>query len=398
MKMKRKLFIALLSLFSIMNLQAGAQELEITGYFENQFFLQELNSKVILRDYNKVRLDLSVEVGDNISFNGNYIYRVFHGATTFNAFDFIPESIVSEYADILQTPVDFLRPLFDFEVEDENFLDNAYVTLYSRHLNVRIGKQQLPWGTGYTWNPTDIFNEKNLLDPTYEKVGVNAFKLEFPFGREGLVTGIFGVEDDWNYSTKALKIKQHAHGFDLSASFVEKKHEGFDYILATQFSEKRRLIGGDFSGELFGLGIWGEGAYNIMQDSKNFGQYLLGTDYTFESGLYFIGEYYKNELGKTDKSHYTINDWMRLLSTDGENLGQDYIFLGARYPITELWNWSDYVIINLNDKSGVVFPWFDYSLNDNTEVIFVGYLPFGEKETEFGEFGFGGFARVRVYF
>lgn len=395
--MKRQIFLMLLMLTQFAG-KLEAQKLEFSGYYENQFFPQVLNDKLILQDYNKVRLDLSAEVGENISFHADYIYRVFHGATEFSAFDFIPESVVLSYAEMLQTPVDSLRPLFNFNLENENFLDNAFVTIYFNHLNIRIGKQQLPWGTGYTWNPTDIFNDKNLLDPTYEKVGVNAFKVEVLFGSEGMLTGILGIGEDWNSSTKAFKVKQHTHGFDLSASFVEKTQEGFDYTLSSALSEKRRLVGGDFSGGLFGLGVWGEGAYNIMASSDDFGQYLLGSDYTFESGLYLIGEYYKNELGKTDKSQYDLNDWMRLLSADGENLGQDYLFLGERHGITELWNWANYMIINLNDKSGLIFPWFDYSLNDNTEVMLVGYIPFGEKETEFGEFGVGGFVRVKVFF
>ncbi len=187
-------------------------------------------------------------------------------------------------------------------------------------------------------------------------------------------------------------------GFDFSASFVESNQNKFNFTRASSLFEKRRVVGGDFSGQLFGLGVWGEGTYNIMEDSKNIGQYLFGTDYTFQSGFYLVGEYYRNELGKTDKSQYDLNDWVRLLSADGENLGRDYLFLGERHSITELWNWSNYMIFNLNDKSGVVFPWFDYSLNDNTELMFVGYIPFGRKASEFGEFGIGGFARVRVYF
>ncbi|MFQ5641988.1 MAG: hypothetical protein ACE5IR_28775 [bacterium] len=395
--MNRRFYLLLMILIHP-TMKLAAQELTFSGYYENQFFPQELNGKLILQDYNKVRLDLSADIGENISFHADYVYRVFHGATKFSAFDFIPERVVRTYAELLQTPVGSLRPLFAFELENENFLDNAFVTLYFDHLNFRVGKQQLPWGTGYSWNPTDIFNDKNLLDPTYEKVGVNAFKVEVPFGSEGMLTGILGIGEDWNSSIKAVKVKQHIHGFDLSASFVEKTQEGFDYTLASALSEKRRLVGGDFSGQLFGLGVWGEGAYNVMEDSENYGQYLLGTDYTLESGLYLTGEYYKNELGKADKSQYDFNDWMRLLSADGENLGRDYLFLGERYAITELWNWANYLLINLNDKSGLVFPWFDYSFNDNTELMFVGYIPLGSKDTEFGEFGAGGFVRVKVFF
>lgn len=390
--------IAIILTAIMIAVEANAQDLEITGYYENQFFPQELNDKVIFQDYNKLRLDLSVLIGENVSFNADYIYRIFHGAAEFNFFDFVPEGVVLSYAQSQQSPVDSLRPDFDFRLEDENFLDNAYVSIYFGHLSLRAGKQQLPWGTGYTWNPTDIFNEKNTLDPTYEKVGVNAFKLEVPFKSEGMATAVLSPGDEWKTSIKALKVKEHAKGFDYSACFAEKLREGFDYFLDSEFSEKRRLLGGDFSGQLLGLGVWAEGAYNSMQDSEDFGQYLLGADYTLESGLYIIGEYYRNELGKTNKEQYDFNDWMKLLGAEGENLGRHYLFLGERYPIAELWNWSNYVILNLNDKSGVVFPWLDYSLSDNAEVTFVGYLPFGEKESEFGEFGAGGFARIRVYF
>jgi hypothetical protein len=395
--MKRLLFLgALLSVGLVLIINAHA--LEFTGYFENQFYPRELKDEAVLQDYNKLRLDLAAEVGENVTFNGDYIYRIFHGATRLNTLDFIPDRVVSEYAAQQGTTVDSLRPLFDVQLEDENFLDNAYATLYLERVNIRIGKQQLPWGTGYTWNPTDIFNVKNALDPTYEKEGVNAFKVELPFAIEGMVTAILGVDEDLGSSIKALKGKHHLRGFDLSLCLAEKEQEGYDYLLSEELSERRSLIGADFSGQLLGWGVWGEGAYNVMEDSDNFGQYLLGADYTLENGLYFMGEYYRNGLGKTDKEDYDFNGWMRLLGDEGENLGTDYLFLGERYPIGELWTWANYLVVNLNDTSGVFFPWFDCSLGDNVELNLVGYIPFGQGETEFGEFGMGGFARIRIYF
>ena len=319
--------------------------------------------------------------------SGDYICRVHHGAKSLHIADFVPDKF-----DSLTTSI---PPVM---MADENFLGNAYVTLYSKHATLRIGKQQLSWGPGYSWNPTDIFNAKNQLDPTYEKVGMNAFKLEVPFGVEGMATAIVSTGQEWESSIKGLKIKYHLTGFDLSASFVEKMQERIDYLSVSSIAERRRLLGGDFSGEVFGLGVWGEGAFNQMEVSEHFGQYLIGSDYTFESGLYFTGEYCRNGMGRKNPGQYSLNDWMRFLSTDGENLGQDYIFLGEMYPIAELLNWSNYAIVNLSDRSGTSFTWFDYNLNDNTEVTLVGYIPFGKEETEFGAFGTGGFARLRVYF
>ncbi len=395
--MKLKLLFYILILMTI-TFPVHAQELEITGYYENQFFPQKIKNDFVLQDYNKIRLDLSAQIAENVTFTGDYIYRTYHGKTTYNAFDFIPRSVISQYADFRNEIADSLRPAFDFEFQNENFLDNAYVSIYTKHANIRVGKQQLPWGSGYSWNPTDIFNDKDPLDPTYENVGVNAFKLEIPFSDEGMLTGILNIRQGQETSTKALKIKHHLAGFDLSFCFIDKEQDRFNYFDFEPVYEKRRLFGGDFSGELFGLGLWAEGAYNSMENSVDFGQYLIGTDFTFENGLYLTGEYYRNELGKANKNRYDIQDWMDLLGATGDNLGRDYLFLGERYPITELWNWSNFFILNMGDKSGMFFPWFDYNLNDNTELFFVGYIPFGEEKTEFGEFGAGGFARIRVYF
>jgi hypothetical protein len=390
-------FIA--NLVTMTNLTTAiAQELELFGYYENQFFPQELKGEVILQDYNKLRLDLSADVGDQVSFNGDVIFQTYHGKTEFSALDFIPAVVVKDYLATIGKAADEVQDLFHIRFEDEIFLDNAYASVYTQHVNFRIGKQQLPWGAGYTWNPTDIFNQKEILDPTYEKVGVNAFKVEVPIGQKGMLTGILGVAENFTNSTRAIKFSHHAAGFDFSASFVAKLQQGFDFYAFNDLAEQRKLLGLDFAGELFGLGIWGEGAYNSMQNSRNFGQYLAGVDYTFNSGLYLITEYYRNGWGKSDNSAYDINDWMHFLGTDGTDLGRDYVFAGNLYPIAELWNWANYFIVNLNDKSGIFFPWFDYSLTDNAELIFAGYVPFGGKTTEFGGFGLGGFARIRLYF
>ncbi|MBU1099365.1 MAG: hypothetical protein KKA84_03090 [Bacteroidetes bacterium] len=387
-----------LGAFILMSTICYGQNLEFSGYFENQLFPQKIGNEWKITDYNKLRLNLNSEISEKVSFSANYIYKTYHGNTSFNMIDFMPGRLVNSYASFLGVNQDSLRPLFEIEQKDENFLDNAYVTIYTKLFTIRVGKQQLPWGSGYTWNPTDIFHDKNMTDPTYEKVGVNAFKLDVAISNEGSITGIISVSDDWKKTTKAIKFHDVWGNFDFSVSAVEKYQEEIDFFTFQPANERRRMIGTDFSTELLGLGLWGEAAFNIMDESENYGQYLLGVDYTFENGLYITGEYYRNELGKTNKVDYKLSDWMRLFGNQGTNLGRDYLFLGQSYPVAELLNWSNYSIINLSDGSLILFPWVSYDLNDNTDVSFVGYLPIGEEETEFGEFGAGGFARIRVYF
>jgi len=48
-----------------------------------------------------------------------------------------------------------------------------------------VGEQQISLGTGYAWNPTNIFNVKDLPDPTYEQPGHTALRADLPVGERG---------------------------------------------------------------------------------------------------------------------------------------------------------------------------------------------------------------------
>ena len=378
--------------------RTSASPPEVSGYFEHQLYLQELNGGTLVQDYDKLRLDLVAEAGENVVLVGDVVYRVYRGSTEYNALDFIPVSIAAEHARSLGLSLEDLRPGFAVDVEDEHFLDNASVALYLGRVDLRVGKQQLPWGTGYTWNPTDLFNDKDLLDPTYEKLGVQVLRMDARLGLEGKLTAILGVEETWERSTKAARVAALLHGFDLSVCFAEKREGRPDDPAGASRSEQRQLFGFDFAGELLGAGVWGETAYNRMEISDHFGQYLLGLDYTSRGSTYGIAEYYHNGAGQPSRGRYTFADWMRMLSASGQSLGRDYTFVGLSRPAAELWTLSAYSICNLSDRSGVLFPWIGYSFGDETEVSLVGYLPFGSGGSEYGELGVGALARIRVYF
>ena len=60
------------------------------------------------------------------------------------------------------------------------YLDNIYLRTSFQRFDFTIGKQPISLGTGYAWNPLDIFNRKDLIDPTYEQAGINALRMEIP--------------------------------------------------------------------------------------------------------------------------------------------------------------------------------------------------------------------------
>ncbi|HID29771.1 MAG TPA: hypothetical protein EYP19_07165 [Desulfobacterales bacterium] len=156
-----------------------------------------------------------------------------------------------------------------------------------------MGKQQISLGTGYAWNPTDVFNTKDLLDPTYEQPGHNAIRLDVPLGSMYSFTALYAVGDGWKNSDKMLGLKGRISHFDYSLIGVEKiwtfhDYTRFDPVRQTYLPlpEKRQMVGATTAGELLGLGIWAEYGYNKMENTEDFYELVVGGDYTFDSQTY----------------------------------------------------------------------------------------------------------------
>ena len=407
----RQVLISLLILLPILTARAQSDfsiinKLTFSGYFENQLMGQEQRGDYFLIDYNKLRLDMDAEIDKSLSFSANVNFKTLHGKTTLNLLDYLPESTVNNYYSFLTTNTGMtpeqVRPQFEYTLSSEIFLDNVYASYYSKYFNVRVGKQQIPWGTGYVWNPTNVFHNKNMLDPTYEQTGVNAIKVEVPFKGEGMLTGVVSVNDKFDNSIYALKAKKYLVGFDVSLSYVFYEYSMTDFYLFQEIKENRQQIGGDFSGSIGSIGIYGEAVYRMKtkeNGSDNYVNCVIGLNYFFQNGLSLLGEYYYNEKGKSDYKDYDINSWMLYAGPYAENLGQHYIYAGSILPIGNYFNFSTFVLYNISDKSGIFYPWLVYSLGDNAELMGTVYIPFGESEnTEFAGYGIGGMARIRVYF
>lgn len=379
-------------------------KLRISGYFENQLMVQEQRSEFYLTDYNLLRLNLSAKIDEKISFFSNLNYRTFHGYTRQNVLNILPEKVVADYLGSFEQPSDDIIRGFDNTFNDDFLFDNAFVSIYTKKLNVRIGKQQLPWGTGYVWNPTNIFHTRNMLDPTYELTGVNALTVQYLLSDESSLTAVVNVADQFNNSNYAIKFKNHIGGFDVSLSHVYFQYTSTDFYTFTEINEPKHQVGADFSGSIGGFGVYGEGAYrfNAAKDNlteANFLNALVGLNYYFANGLYAFGEYYYNQNGRSDYRDYNINDWMGYLGSYAEGLGQHYMFYGLNLPVGTYWTFSSFVLWNATDGSYMLYPRVEYSLGNNAEIISQLFLPNGKaNSTEFGSGGIGGMIRLRIYF
>lgn len=389
-------FLFMLFIFPPLLAQDGV---EIFGYFESQIMGTKLNNSFIQLYSNKLRLDLKSNLSKNITFAANFNYITYHGKTKWNILDFLPADAVAEVPPGMEA-------FYVLPFENRHFLDNAFIKLSFKQFDLTVGKQQISLGTGYVWNPLDVFNIKDVLDPTYEQPGHNAIRLDVPLGSMYTVTTLFSPEESWENSAKLLQLKGRVSHFDFSLNAIEKTwrfhdYKQFDFVSMNflELPERRRLLGASTAGELLGLGVWAEYAYNWMKISKDFYELVVGTDYTFDFQTYLMIEYYRNTLGKTDYTQYNLNDWMRLLATEQKAISRDQIYLFIQHPATDLLNIGLSTIYGLSDNSFALVPTLNYSLSDNVEIFAYLNLNFGSEGKVFSrKMGNGGLIRVRVYF
>lgn len=411
-----KYAVLLLLVFSLCT-GLSAQDIEIFGYFESQYMGISLKSQYSQIYSNKLRVDLQREFSEHVRFGANFDYITYHGKTEYNVLDYLPGNIsatvapdfqpyfIQSFGDVatMYGPLPVLRP-------ERIFLDNAFLKLCFKYLDVTLGKQQISLGAGYVWNPTDVFNTKNILDPTYEQPGNNAIRVDLPLTETFGLVSIYTPEDEWKNSGKLLKLNGNLGHFDFSLIGIERQWSFTDFTPSLFYnpyipwfpqalSEKRQVFGGDLVGELWGPGIWIEAAFNKMEKTKNFWEVVVGGDYTFDFQTYVMFEYFHNGLGKTDYQQYVLNDWLQMMIAEKRSISRDQIYGLIQHPVTDLINFGLSSIYCISDRSAALIPTLTYNVFENVELF--AYLNFyaGKSGQSFSkDFGNGGILRARVYF
>ena len=394
--MKQLLLMLFVILFSVASL---SQTLQWSGYYEPQFAGMTVKDQYLQLVSNKLRVDLNADLSDRVSFGANFDYITYHGKTKWYILDFLTPSVTSEVPQGMES-------FYILPFSDRHFLDNAYIKLSFKHFDLTVGKQQISLGTGYVWNPTDVFNIKELFDPTYEQPGHNALRVDVPIGSMYTFTALFSPEDNWKNSAKLIQLKGRISHFDYTLIGIEKVwrfHDytqlGFENMVFLELPEKRQLLGASTAGELLGLGVWAEYAFNWMENSKNFYELVVGTDYTFNFQTYVMVEYYRNTSGKTDYEQYNLNDWMRLITMEQKAISRDQVYTFIQHPATDLLTIGISTIYSLSDNSFALVPTLNYSLSDDVEIFAYLNFNFGREGKVFSKnMGNGGLIRVRVYF
>jgi len=386
----RKLSVALL--IALLPVSAAYGDVLINGYFEPQFAGTILDDEFLQLNSNKLRIDLSSDLSDNITFTGNFNYINYNGHTHWNLLDFVPDKLAAFVEEeSIQAYV--------LGYEDEDELDNAYLRLYSKVFTLTVGRQQISVGSGYAWNPTDLFNTKDILDPTYEQPGVNSLRLDIGLSTDHTMVMFYSPEDTWDKSGKLFRFLGRISHFDYALSAGQRQQIFTDFTNFHEQEERQDMLGVDLTGEILGIGCWSENAYRFMENSDDYWANVIGMDYTFSSGWYMMAEYYHNEQGGKDYNQYSFNDWMRFLTTETKTLARDQAYSYTYYPVTDLINVGGSVVYSISDNSLLLIPTCEYSVGNDVTLTFFGNIYTGKQGTMYSEdMGNGGIIRLRAYF
>ncbi|HCK98548.1 MAG TPA: hypothetical protein DHW42_00375 [Candidatus Marinimicrobia bacterium] len=386
--MKRLLFLLIISA----SLLAGP---DWFGYYEGEGDYGKLPGKSMYFGYNKLRLDMDTSPSDNIRISADLIYKEYNGQTNLNFLDFldpgfrpvVPNSDMSGWDTLSYIP---------YALTDSLFIDNMFMEFHHKLFDLTLGKQQISPGVGYAWNPTDIFNLKDLMDPTYENTGISAIKLSIPLGYRTTLSGILQLQNSRDETVQYYQLKSGIGQFDLSAVYSRSQLTQTGLFATTV--QTHDLYGMNLEGELFGIGVHTETAVHRLDYSDNLKyETVVGINYTFENSLYLLTEYYHSDLGA--KANQTaFDDYLIYFAGERKSLNQNYLFALAMYPMGDLLDVSIFGIANLDDKSAVIAPQLIYRIFQDVELSVMGNLFIGKDTDEFGYQEFGGRVRLRAYF
>ncbi len=397
--------------FSALSLTTDLGKLQFGGYLENKATVN-ISPNEIISDVAQTRIEGYWDFGKYGGIESHVILTAplqpldpFETLREGSVTDVLFKQLLSPYMEALgefQSSAELLPvsettinrlikylPYSTFYPSDKVILDRALVKAYFKYFDLFIGRQMIAWGTGYAFNPTDVWNSKSPLDPDAPKVGVTALRLEIPLGSLSRISIVASPGRNIDNSSGGIRYKTHIAGFDFSFSGIRLMNADRQILGLPA----KMIYGADLAGQIGEVGVWAEVAlnnpiYSGMEYTDFDSCYLqadIGVDYTFTNGLYAMAEYYFNQSGKKKATDYITVDLINVLVGDMSGLARHYLFAGLRYAAVDRFTFSAFTLSNLVDHSVMLIPSVEYSLSDNISLELGAQIGVGDKEkSEYG--------------
>jgi len=335
--------VLLLTLWLTLPSVAGA-ELDFGGYYKNELlYIVNREGKGIVADVNKLRLRLGADITSYLSIR-----------------------VEPQYVNLIKSEQ---IPLLDESEIDKVDFDRAYAEIFLPAADITVGVQRVAWGTGYLWNPTDVFNPFALAFAIAEEErnGVDAVRVEVPLGNLSGLDFVVLTAGDLTKTKKGIRGKTNIGMFDYSMSYIA-------------YGEDGSQVGFDASGEIFGFGVRTEIAQIHTTNEAGTVKAIAGWNYTFENGLGVDIEYFFNGMGEKHEDNY---DWNAYFSGELQQLAHSYVYLGFSKLLDEITEARLSFLVNAVDESFIVYPSYWRNLHENVDLFIEALIVSGAEGTEF---------------
>ncbi len=247
-------------------------------------------------------------------------------------------------------------------VHDYLSVDRLYVSFQWTAADLRVGRQALNWGSGFVVNPSDPFPEVLLTQPWKPRSGMNAARLDVPFGDLNAVQLVAGSDDAFLHPRLAGRVT--VNWLQTDWSLVGAWREEVD----------EAIVGLDFKGTL-GVGFWFEGVAHIADGADPYEELVVGVDYSLPvlEQLMLTGQYYRNGSGGTGAGisalFSDVQPFAPLFS------GRDYAMASVSAGLTRDVSVSTLWMHNLDDGTAFFVPTVGTLPTDNLEISLAAQVP-----------------------
>lgn len=389
------------------------------GRFENQLSLAMMKDgndhwQKHLYDYLFLRLDMDATLSKNIVLKSDVVARLFAGDTEFAMDEVVPPDTVQRALQQDNRLAAFLDAPYAFE--NRYWLDNAYVKLPIGDFLLTLGKQPLGQGAGYVWNPTDVFTQKELLDPTYQQEGIIAARLGVPMGKGSLDMVLASPDDglqhwvgggrltfnlgsfqfsgtSWYTRTKLADVENAVDAMEMAVMMGQSPEDA----LPTS-TRKRVLFGGDMVVDIEGVRLWGEGAYNYLPSGIDWVEAEGGLEYYFSFETHLMVEYFYYGRGPLQQSgSYSLNSWMNTLEGNYKMLGRHFAFESIEHPVADYWSVALSSFQGFSDGSAIVEADVKWDFAADAQLWLMAAKGFGGRE-DFLSNSFQSWLRMTLFY
>jgi hypothetical protein len=395
----------------------GSFENQLTGLLINQY--QNESPHLVLNNYTRLRVDLDADLPGGLKLRSDVVAWLYVGETRVKMVDLIPEKTIDN---LIASDPRWSYIVNEYYVfGNRYYIDNVYLKIPVSTLLFIVGKQPLEQGAGYVWNPTNVFNEKELFDPTYERVGIIAGRLQVPIGDVAsfdLVAVPNNKFTSWIGGGRAsLRISRLSLSAATYVTQVERTdwegsiddmsravEAGLAPASAVHVSRAQRvMVGGDAVLDIKGVRIWAEGAYNFVEDKQgapdDWWELVAGVEYFFPFETHIMVEYFHYTLGPRQRGGtYSFNNWMGVFSNDLLMLGTDFLFEAIDHPVADFWIVGLSSFQSLSDFSASIMADVRWEFVQDAELWFLIAVNIGDDEDFFSATEGQGWLRLRVFF